>query len=116
MGVGLVNIRAVRWGRLAGTLEVGDLAVLAIIAYRLAPTTNKSDPLLWAIAAAVCAVTAISKTGHHQAERRRSAWLRQLSFERLAAPQLRQSLKLASAQPACDGGMFWFRWNRLVGS
>jgi hypothetical protein len=58
------------WGRLAGTLEVGDLAVLtfiAIAAYKLARTTNKSDPLLWAIAAAVCAVTAISRPAHHQA-------------------------------------------------
>lgn len=38
------------------------LAIIAIAAYKLARTTNKSDPLLWAIAAAVCAVTAISKT------------------------------------------------------
>ncbi len=46
------------------------LAIIAIAAYGLAGTTNKSDPVLWAIAAAVCAVTAISETGHHQAERR----------------------------------------------
>jgi hypothetical protein len=50
--------------------QPADLAVLAIIAiaaYKLARTTNKGDPLLWAIAAAVCAVTAISKPAHHQA-------------------------------------------------
>ena len=38
------------------------LAIIAIAAYKLAGTTNKTDPLLWAIAAALCAVTAISKT------------------------------------------------------
>src|SRR5947209_1297061 len=38
------------------------LAIIAIAAYKLARTTNKSDPLLWAIAAGVCAVTAIAKT------------------------------------------------------
>jgi hypothetical protein len=71
--LGLWTFAPCAWERLAGALEVGDLAVLAIIAiaaYKLARTTNKSDPLLWAIAAAVCAVTAIPKTGHHQAERR----------------------------------------------
>jgi chromate transporter len=38
------------------------LAIIAIAAYKLARTTNESDPLLWGIAAAVCAVTAIVKT------------------------------------------------------
>jgi chromate transporter len=38
------------------------LAIIAIAAYKLARTTNKSDPLLWAIAIGVCAVTAIAKT------------------------------------------------------
>jgi chromate transporter len=38
------------------------LAIIAIAAYKLARTTNKTDPLLWGIAAAVCAVTAIAKT------------------------------------------------------
>src|ERR1700752_2059751 len=32
-------------------------AIIAIAAYKLARTTNKTDPLLWAIAAGVCAVT-----------------------------------------------------------
>jgi len=38
------------------------LAIIAIAAYKLARTTNKGDPLLWAIAVVVCAVTAIAKT------------------------------------------------------
>jgi chromate transporter len=38
------------------------LAIIAIAAYKLARTTNKVDPILWGIAAAVCAVTAIAKT------------------------------------------------------
>src|SRR5947209_16371728 len=38
------------------------LAIIAIAAYKLARTTNKADPLLWGIAAVVCAVTAIAKT------------------------------------------------------
>lgn len=38
------------------------LAIIAIASYKLARTTNKRDPLLWAIAAGVCAVTAIAKT------------------------------------------------------
>lgn len=38
------------------------LAIIAIAAYKLARTTNKADPLLWIIAAVVCAVTAIAKT------------------------------------------------------
>jgi chromate transporter len=38
------------------------LAIVAIAAYKLARTTNKTDPLLWGIAGIVCAVTAIAKT------------------------------------------------------
>jgi chromate transporter len=38
------------------------LAIVAIAAYKLARTTNKSDPLLWGIAGVVCAVTAVAKT------------------------------------------------------
>jgi chromate transporter len=38
------------------------LAIIAIAAFKLARTTNKTDPLLWAIATGVCAVTAIAKT------------------------------------------------------
>jgi chromate transporter len=36
------------------------LAIVAIAAYKLARSTNKRDPLLWAIAAIVCASTVIS--------------------------------------------------------
>jgi len=38
------------------------LAIIAIAAYKLARTTNKTDPVLWVIAVVVCAVTAIAKT------------------------------------------------------
>jgi chromate transporter len=38
------------------------LAIIAIAAYKLARTTNKTDPLLWVIAAGVCATTAIART------------------------------------------------------
>ena len=36
------------------------LAIIAIAAYKLARSTNKGDPVLWAIAALLCAVTAIA--------------------------------------------------------
>jgi chromate transporter len=36
------------------------MAIIAIAAYKLARSTNKRDPVLWTIAAIVCAVTAIS--------------------------------------------------------
>jgi chromate transporter len=36
------------------------LAIIAIAAYKLARTTNKGDPLLWAIATGVCTATALS--------------------------------------------------------
>jgi chromate transporter len=38
------------------------LAIIAIAAYKLARTTNKTDPLLWVIAGVVCVVTAVAKT------------------------------------------------------
>jgi chromate transporter len=36
------------------------MAIIAIAAYKLARTTNKQDPVLWAIAAIVCTATVIS--------------------------------------------------------
>src|SRR5215210_7843054 len=36
------------------------LAIIAIAAYKLARSTNKADPVLWGIAAVLCAVTAIA--------------------------------------------------------
>ena len=36
------------------------LAIIAIAAYKLAWSTNKTDPVLWAIAAILCGVTAIA--------------------------------------------------------
>jgi chromate transporter len=36
------------------------LAIIAIAAYKLARSTNKTDPVLWAIAAILCGVTAIA--------------------------------------------------------
>src|SRR4051794_25177876 len=36
------------------------LAIIAIAAYKLARSTNKSDPVLWVIAVVLCAATAIS--------------------------------------------------------
>lgn len=36
------------------------LAIIAIAAYKLARSTNKADPVLWGIAALLCAVTAIA--------------------------------------------------------
>src|SRR2546421_9538005 len=36
------------------------LAIIAIAAYKLARSTNKTDPILWLIAAILCAATAIS--------------------------------------------------------
>jgi len=36
------------------------LAIIAIAAYKLLRSTNKSDPVLWGIAAALCAVTAVA--------------------------------------------------------
>lgn len=36
------------------------LAIIAIAAYKLARSTNKTDPMLWAIAVILCAVTAIA--------------------------------------------------------
>src|SRR2546430_2610289 len=38
------------------------LAIIAIAAFQLARSTNKPDPVLWAIAGVACAVTATAKT------------------------------------------------------
>ena len=36
------------------------IAIIAIAAYKLARSTNKSDPVLWGIAAVMCGVTAVA--------------------------------------------------------
>ena len=36
------------------------MAIIAIAAYKLARSTNKRDPVLWAVAAIICAATVIS--------------------------------------------------------
>src|SRR5436305_10982166 len=36
------------------------MAIIAIAAYKLARSTNKRDPVLWSVAAIICAVTVIS--------------------------------------------------------
>src|SRR5262249_11676180 len=63
----LVTVVAVFYAKYQGLptvheifLGVGPavLAIIAIAAYKLARSTNKADPLLWIIAACVCAVTA----------------------------------------------------------
>jgi chromate transporter len=67
----LVTVVAVAYSKYQGLpvvhelfLGVGPavLAIIAIAAYKLARSTNKLDPVLWAIAAVVCAATAIAKT------------------------------------------------------
>jgi chromate transporter len=67
----LVTAVAVIYAKYQGLLVVHEiflgvgpavLAIIAIAAYKLARTTNKTDPLLWVIAGVVCAVTAIAKT------------------------------------------------------
>jgi chromate transporter len=67
----LVTAVAVVYARYQGLAVVHEvflgvgpavLAIIAIAAYKLARTTNKVDPLLWTIAAVVCAVTALAKT------------------------------------------------------
>src|SRR5256885_13502577 len=67
----LVTVVAVIYAKYQGLgvvheifLGVGPavLAIIPIAAYKLARTTNKADPLPWAIAFGVCAVTAIAKT------------------------------------------------------
>ena len=65
----LVTGVAILYARYQGLAWVQDvffgvgpavLAIVAIAATKLARTTNRRDPLLWAIAAVVCAVTAIA--------------------------------------------------------
>ena len=67
----LVTVVAVVYAKYQGLAVVHEvflgvgpavLAIIAIAAYKLARTTNKTDPVLWAIAAGVCATTAIAKT------------------------------------------------------
>jgi chromate transporter len=67
----LVTAVAVLYAKYQGLAVVHEIflgvgpavvAIIAIAAYKLARTTNKTDPLLWGIAACVCAVTAIAKT------------------------------------------------------
>jgi chromate transporter len=63
----LVTVVAIFYAKYQGLAVVHEiflgvgpavLAIIAIAAYKLARSTNKSDPLLWIIAAIVCAVTA----------------------------------------------------------
>src|SRR5204862_63767 len=65
----LVTAVAVFYAKYQGLNQVHDvflgvgpavLAIIAIAAYKLARSTNKSDPILWLIAAILCAATAIS--------------------------------------------------------
>jgi chromate transporter len=65
----LVTAVAVFYARYQGLGWVHDvflgvgpavLAIIAIAAYKLARSTNKSDPVLWVVAAILCAATAIS--------------------------------------------------------
>jgi chromate transporter len=65
----IVTAVAVVYARYSGLSEVHDvflavgptvLAIIAIAAYKLARATNKADPVLWVIAAILCAVTAIA--------------------------------------------------------
>src|SRR5438876_5537604 len=65
----LVTAVAVFYARYQGLSWVHDvflgvgpavLAIIAIAAYKLARSTNKTDPILWLIAAILCAATAIS--------------------------------------------------------
>src|SRR3989440_2378475 len=65
----IVTAVAVVYARYQGLSAVHDvflgvgpavLAIIAIAAYKLARSTNKTDPVLWIIAAILCAATAIS--------------------------------------------------------
>src|SRR5205807_2620493 len=65
----LVTAVAVFYAKYQGLNQVHDvflgvgpavLAIIAIAAYKLARSTNKTDPILWLIAAILCAATAIS--------------------------------------------------------
>jgi len=67
----LVTAVAVLYARYQGLAVVHEvflgvgpavLAIIAIAAFKLARTTNKSDPVLWGLAGVVCAVTAVAKT------------------------------------------------------
>ena len=65
----IVTAVAVVYARYQGLAAVHDvffgvgpavMAIVAIAAYKLARSTNKQDPVLWIIAAVLCAVTAIA--------------------------------------------------------
>jgi chromate transporter len=65
----LVSVVAVFYAKYQGLawvhsvfLGVGPavMAIVAIAAYKLARSTNKTDPVLWVIAIAVCAITAVT--------------------------------------------------------
>jgi chromate transporter len=67
----LVTVVAVIYAKYQGLAVVQEiflgvgpavLAIIAIAAYKLARSTNKSDPLLWVVAVIVGAVTVIAKT------------------------------------------------------
>src|SRR5215211_4942327 len=65
----IVTAVAIVYARYQGLSVVQDvffgvgpavIAIIAIAAVKLARSTNKHDPVLWGIAAALCAVTAIA--------------------------------------------------------
>ncbi len=65
----IVTVVAVLYARYQGLAWVHDvflgvgpavLAIIAIAAYKLARSTNRGDPVLWAIGGILCAVTAIA--------------------------------------------------------
>jgi chromate transporter len=65
----IVTVVAVLYAKYQGLAWVHDvflgvgpavLAIIAIAAYRLARSTNKTDPVLWVIGGILCAVTAIA--------------------------------------------------------
>jgi chromate transporter len=65
----IVTAIAIVYARYQGLSQVGDIffgvgpvviAIIAIAAWKLARSTNKRDPVLWAVAAIVCAATVIA--------------------------------------------------------
>jgi chromate transport protein ChrA len=65
----IVTAVAIVYVRYQGLSQVGDIffgvgpvvmAIIAIAAWKLARSTNKHDPVLWAVAAIVCAATVIA--------------------------------------------------------
>ena len=70
------------------------MAIIAIAAYKLARSTNKRDPVLWVIAAVVCAATAISRSGDRLAVPRRRRLRRRLLRRRHPAARAMRRLLL----------------------